>query len=241
MIYRNCTWLVVAVLGVAIGAPAAAVTSYRNSADAYDKQGVVSKEILVSTTDGSVAVATNSGGDGYAGASASMLNNGTATASASSIYTPVDAIGATTFSTSFDFSPSTTGRVTLRLSGWAIGSGSGYASVESYIILTHAGSGQLFQSPLVYSGNGYASPDVSGLRKLSFVKTINWAGGDTLKVNSQAYASAGGDGRGGTASAYVDPVVTLTPGGVPEPAVWLSMVAGFGAVGTSLRRRPAVA
>ncbi|MCG2842180.1 PEPxxWA-CTERM sorting domain-containing protein [Sandaracinobacter sp. RS1-74] len=37
-----------------------------------------------------------------------------------------------------------------------------------------------------------------------------------------------------------DPVVPGTPGGVPEPAAWAMLIAGFGLVGSAMRRRRAV-
>lgn len=80
-------------------------------------------------------------------------------------------------------------------------------------------------------------------------------------VTTSAYASAGGFARrAGSAFAFVDPVFTLDPAyagqyrivgvpgastppvaGVPEPASWAMIIAGFGLVGTTLRRRERLA
>lgn len=57
----------------------------------------------------------------------------------------------------------------------------------------------------------------------------------------RAYDSAGGDsgGYGGWRLIVNDGVADTPAGGVPEPATWAMMVAGFGMLGGALRRRRA--
>ncbi len=66
----------------------------------------------------------------------------------------------------------------------------------------------------------------------------NFTGMETLSVSAGgiAYAIMGGVGVNGS-SVYVDNFTWRNAGGVPEPAAWAMMLAGFGLVGGAMRRR----
>jgi hypothetical protein len=115
--------------------------------------------------------------------------------------------------------------------------------------------------------NGCGSGSFSGVA-LNFVTSTNFVGGSSLDFYADIQISAsGGVGPGGSSdqtlgggfSAFMDPTIsfgaglnpddfTLTlgdgavgggAGGVPEPASWALMIAGFGLTGAALRRRRA--
>ena len=95
---------------------------------------------------------------------------------------------------------------------------------------------------------------------INFVRANNYDAGSALdfigniKLRSSVLLFGS---RGGVASAYLDPTVTLTnafgngyslslgvangvAAAVPEPAAWSLMLVGFGSIGAALRRRSAV-
>jgi hypothetical protein len=185
--------------------------------------------------------------DGFASAQASSENYGTAIATAASTIfrTPEDdlrgnylAEARTVFESSFDFPQQTRGRVTIQLSGWAIANGVGYASVSSFILLNQTLVAQSFAGSSEVTGYG----GLPGFRRLNITKTLNWRGGDTVRILNIAFAKAMGSADAGIgisgpgfASAYIDPVFNVSA--VPEPSNWALLIAGFGLVGAALRRR----
>lgn len=70
--------------------------------------------------------------------------------------------------------------------------------------------------------------DFSGMKTLS------------VSANGIAYAVMGGVGVNGS-SVYVDNFTWRAGGGVPEPAAWAMTLAGFGLVGSAMRRRATLA
>jgi hypothetical protein len=60
-----------------------------------------------------------------------------------------------------------------------------------------------------------------------------------LMPTDTAFLLPSGGGGGGGLSFPPSPPIPVTPGGVPQPAAWAMMVAGFGLVGLSLRRTTA--
>jgi len=66
----------------------------------------------------------------------------------------------------------------------------------------------------------------------------DFTGMKTLSVsaNGIAYAVMGGVGVNGS-SVFIDNFTWRAGGGVPEPAAWAMMLAGFGLVGSAMRRR----
>jgi hypothetical protein len=185
--------------------------------------------------------------DGFATAQASRENYGTAIATAASTIfrTPEDdlrgnylAEARTKFESSFDFPQQTKGRVTIKLSGWAIANGVGYASVSSFIFLNQTLVAQRFAASSEVTEYG----GLPGFRKLNLSTTLNWKGGDTITIQNRAFAQAMGSADSalgisgpGFASAYIDPVFDVSA--VPEPSNWALLIAGFGLVGAVQRRR----
>jgi hypothetical protein len=128
-----------------------------------------------------------------------------------------------------------TGRVNVKVSGWVNATGSGYAAIQTLIRV-----GSISFRSAVYSAAqdmplvGVAA--APGLRKLSVSKTFNWRGGNAITVSYDSTADAFGESYGpGFASAYIDPVITISA--VPEPASWALLIAGFGMTGATLRRQ----
>lgn len=74
--------------------------------------------------------------------------------------------------------------------------------------------------------------DTSGPDFLSF----GWSGIDEVQFSISGGTSAGLPG-GGDYFAVDDLSVSLSANGVPEPATWAMLIAGFGLVGASLRRQ----
>ena len=79
-------------------------------------------------------------------------------------------------------------------------------------------------------------------RRARFKGVVSYTLFGGVSVPFELYASAWvnpsaafGTGAPGFAFAYLDPTVTV--GGVPEPASWAMMIAGFGLVGGAMRRR----
>lgn len=64
-------------------------------------------------------------------------------------------------------------------------------------------------------------------------------GGIPMLVSPVVLPPAGGGGGSGNFFPPAPPI-PVTPGAVPQPAAWAMMVTGFGLVGLSLRRSPAV-
>ena len=75
--------------------------------------------------------------------------------------------------------------------------------------------------------------------------TAGTTGYDTLSLSFTATSAGSIRGFVGTGSAdNIGPIldnfrIDITPGAVPEPATWAMMIAGFGLVGASMRRRAA--
>ena len=161
----------------AASSPGAATTTYSNSVNAFISDYAHNKALFVglgNTEDGSPATSAGYVSDGFASAQASKLNNGTAIVTSAGQSLAYFSAASASFLTTFDFSPSTKGRITLKLTGWAIATGSGVANVSTEI--RQNGVDVAFTS--VYSA-GFSAPGQAiklGLQKLSLVKTLNWQG-----------------------------------------------------------------
>jgi hypothetical protein len=68
-----------------------------------------------------------------------------------------------------------------------------------------------------------------GLASFALLPPTNFIGG--VNFSPETFATAGFDVNG---NLVLNPT---GPGGVPEPATWMSMILGFGLLGTALRRR----
>ena len=231
-----------ATLALFASVPAAAVTIHDTSAAIQGINFQPPTTILFGDSakgnNGSPVSLAASLPDGFASAQATSANNGTAIAAASGLSFYYSAIAITTFRTSFDFSPETKGRIALRISGWTIANGSG----EGSVLATIMHNGTVIGATTSYSTElGSINTPRPGLQKLSLAKSFNWKGGDTIAIYSYASALVFGDYSGlsdgpGFASSYIDPVVGVTTG-VPEPATWALLIAGFGMTGAAMRRR----
>jgi hypothetical protein len=236
-----------AIAALSVSVPATAVTRYNNEASGVGYDFSTNNylfSVFKSTVDGSPATASGFVADGFASAQATKTNNGTATATASGQTYYFSGSANTFFETTFDFSPSTKGRITLKLTGWAIANGSGIATIGTSI----QQNGSVLANSFTYSSESpaLAFPTKPGLQKLSLIKTLNWKGGDTLDITTSAQATVFGDYTitdnplgPGFASAYIDPVIDISISSVPEPASWAMLIAGFGLTGAAMRRRGA--
>ncbi len=140
----------------------------------------------------------------------------------------------------------TSARITLDFKGYAFAIGNAAAYV-GYSITKFTSNGSVF------IGSGSAlSTDLAGLGgkagsvSLSARQSFTLFGGESFKVDTISIAEAGyKQGAGGYftyfsgpgyATAFMDPVISFTQG-VPEPATWAMLIAGFGLVGTAGRRQ----
>ena len=86
----------------------------------------------------------------------------------------------------------------------------------------------------------YADTDtVGGFPTISSIATGNFTA-TSLNYTQQKYYTFNGVVSG--LNVYIDPTfqsgVTFVFGAVPEPAAWIMMILGFGAIGFAMRRRP---
>jgi hypothetical protein len=226
-----------------IVSPATAATTYYNYVNAQILDRPNNNYILNSqifSTDGSPVAVAGANPDGFASAQSTIANNGTATAAASGLSFVYGTESISEVFTTFDFSPTTKGRVTLKTTGWAIANGSGRAQVQTIIRLNNVTL--VSRSVASFDSPTFGTPQ-PGLRKLSLITNVNWKGGDTLSILNFAYAQVYGDhsifdtiSGPGFASAYIDPVIDQSIGSVPEPASWAMLIAGFGLSGAAMRR-----
>lgn len=185
--------------------------------------------------------------DGFAVGSTSPNFGGSAMATASS--TQFGHIAFTTLDQSFTL-PSfiTSGRITLDFRGQAFATGKAAAAVAFSTFklvgedLTFLDFGQAVSSELDGIGGK------TGSARLSARRTYVLRGGERLEVSTRAIAETGStpgatiytfEPGPGYATAFMDPIASFTAG-VPEPATWGLMIAGFGMIGAAARRRRAI-
>jgi hypothetical protein len=85
-----------------------------------------------------------------------------------------------------------------------------------------------------------STPGVSTSGSLYLLGVISQAGFDDTGASlTLSFNSTGGSAYSASATLATPP--SALPGGVPEPATWAMMLAGFGAAGYALRRRRTVA
>jgi hypothetical protein len=139
----------------------------------------------------------------------------------------------------------TSGRLTLDFRGQAFATGQAAAAI-GFNVFKFAGPDFTF-----LGGAGALSSEIEGSGgkvgsvRLSARRTYVLRGGEQLTVNIQALAETGStpgasfysfEPGPGYATAFMDPIVSFTAG-VPEPATWAMLIAGFGLVGVAARRR----
>ena len=131
-------------------------------------------------------------------------------------------------SVTFGFAPVANADQLVSVSGGSIASSEGLTSFTVTLDYSNASTGQLFNSPFVSSINF----QLSSLSNLSFpIGTID---GITFSV-------AGYDGVGPhsipAGTNFTFHTTDSVTSGVPEPATWAMMLAGFAGIGYSFRRR----
>src|SRR5262249_37793127 len=107
--------------------------------------------------------------------------------------------------------------------GWALANGQLLSIQQNAALFSILGT--------TYGGNGvttFALPDLRG-------RTIVGAG------NGFTLGEQFGEQNTTLTVAQLAPHDHSLPAGVPEPSAWALLIAGFGAVGAALRRRPAIA
>lgn len=140
----------------------------------------------------------------------------------------------------------TSSRITLDFKGHAFSTGNAMAEI-GYSILKFGRDG-IF----AVGAGGVASTELTGWggkvggASLSATESFVLAGGESFQLKTFAIAETGFTEGGygfftrspgpGYATAFMDPIVTVAAA-VPEPATWALLIAGFGMVGVSARRR----
>lgn len=229
-------YVVTAILSISTISPAHAAAVIRNSVwvptpgpDAFFRD-------RLSSTDGSPISLTQAYAGGFSSALATSDNNGTAIASAAGFQSFYRAEAKNEFSSIFDFSPQTRGRITITVAGWTNATGAGWGDITSIVRL----NGQVKAQSRVYSTeNDVWDTPRPGLQRLRLRSSFAWRGGDTISiVNTASVAVFSEANEIGLATAYVDPAIDLASA-VPEPTTWGMMIAGFGLIGAAMRRRVA--
>ena len=165
--------------------------------------------------------------NGFAAVTGNTTGGGTMIASAGGQINRYFALGTVEYNLLFDAPATAKAKITMTASGNVSAWGSGYGVTDFYF------------------GNNVdvikvdPTTNLPSLRNFKWTRSIIVNGGQSVAVEMQAGAglnsglyAARGPGGG---MAYIDPVLTI--GGVPEPASWALMIAGFGLVGAMARRQ----
>jgi hypothetical protein len=137
----------------------------------------------------------------------------------------------------------TSGRITLDLRGQAFAIGSSVGLIGYQLQKIVGADEQFVAEQFLYASQlaGYAGSNA----RLSARRTVTLNSGEGIRLVTLAAVETGFSAEGtnwttfagpGYATAFMDPVVTFSAG-VPEPASWAMLIAGFGLVGASARRR----
>ena len=220
-----------------VAVPAAAFTIASVQVQAYraTPQNPYGTQLYSETRVGTSVNAAQATLDGYASALSIPAKGGTVSTTAFALSEAHIATAAYHYDLQLLAPPTVSAKVKIAYSGslssWGTGKAFAFITVGDYY------------TDYYYDSAEFVSYDPAGKAKSrTFKGVVSYTlfGGVSVPFELDAGASvnrdaAFGTGTPGFAFAYLDPTVTI--GGVPEPASWAMMIAGFGLVGAAARRR----